>query len=1469
MLPRPVLLLLACTACAHRVTAPPLPPVVAASIHDVPTTAASAPALGPSDRELPAPANAAAPFEFVATGPARPLGAAPVRRARPDAPGRRGTLLLAIDTPYQLYGRASSYVHVAAWYPDGRPAAGADVFVDRRGVGRTDRHGTLVFRRGGGPAADGPGADAHGLDDGATLFVVAPGDRCGAVGFTPYTRTPAFASDQLYVYTDRGVFRPGETIHVRAIGWRLQADHAPLEAANVELRLRDAEGRTLVAGQARTDTFGTAALDLVVPRDADAGDYELEVVHGGTTESASLQIRRFETPALRIAHDLPRWLARDTDALAFTVTAHSANGGALDAATIVARVIAPDGRRVTRRRAVRGAGPHSFAVDAKAFASLRADLAEGASMRVEIEVTDGRGRSDTVQRAITFVDQPWIGVLEPDRDAYAPGDRVHVVARVSDRDDVAMRAGDLTLVLSPSGQRHTARTDAAGMASFAFDMPAEHQHASLYADGQTRVMAEAELPAVAPVPMRAELAAPIVRERSSTAVVVRFPLGHVPIDRRVHLDLTDTSGAIVGAAVLRAEREDRGWVARGHFTAPTWGSALVTFFALGRAPGGGAPGLLVGGHQLAVQPDRELEITLEGVPERAAPGAELDVRATVRSADGEVRPFAASAALVDRAVLAMHDPLEVTPMDRFYDPDLRTLATTGAQMLTWPVVSRNWGTAAWDIALPPFAFAEAGERGSCTEHYDDRDFAALTVKEVTVAGAGAGATGSGFGAAGLGVGGMAVGVAAGPTDIVVRTRFADTSLWLPQLRGTGETRFEARLPEGTGEQELVVVASDREGGVGIARRTIAVTQPLFVRPDLPDTMIEGERVEVPVVVHNRTARSEDVAVALSAGDEVARAQLVVGSMDEGRVVVPLTAPGAGSSRVRVEARGKHEQDAAVHTMRVQPRGVAIVRREAAGFDRDGRARFTAVRRADAPEQAHLAIVFPTRVAAGLGAESLLRDIVDDPHAIVSDLAAAAAIVRWAGGRGGPELERLRSGIGAAIGMLARVQDPSGRWSYWRHGKPSAYVTALALDGLLEARAAGFDVPATTLATAAASLAEALDGGALLPASELGWWEGDETRVREGLTAEVFAILARIPEAERSPRLRRVLEALSDRHRDGLRAHTLDVRASAHAVLAMQTLGTLDGPDAEQALAHLLDARDHGHWEPTWFSAYGGTIEATAAAVEALASVGGTDHALALRDAVRWLAGTAPSWGQWHNERGTTAAVRALARLGAPTLGAASVVTVRVDGTVVATARVDPDDPVGSTLSLAHVELPALAVGSHVVEVEHDGAVHPTVALVGKRWHRGAAGRVAALGHELAASAPAALDVGDDATLRVELAGPRLGGATLRIAKGGLVELDLDRIGPEIGRGRTIARIRDDGDAIELALGPDAVATTLALPIRVVRRGEGSWPTLALQLAGRRGRGVDDDARRALVVDPGPLRVQRRRDGLPAKPRQRD
>src|SRR5690606_35146383 len=125
---------------------------------------------------------------------------------------------------------SASYIHVSAWRKDGQPAAGANIYVDRRGVGRTDASGTLVVAYEPKEPGD-QGWRQHGI------FAVDGAMRCGAVAFQPYGRTKTFATDRLFVYTDRGVFQPGETVHTRVIGWRLKHDYAPLAGAEVEMLL--------------------------------------------------------------------------------------------------------------------------------------------------------------------------------------------------------------------------------------------------------------------------------------------------------------------------------------------------------------------------------------------------------------------------------------------------------------------------------------------------------------------------------------------------------------------------------------------------------------------------------------------------------------------------------------------------------------------------------------------------------------------------------------------------------------------------------------------------------------------------------------------------------------------------------------------------------------------------------------------------------------------------------------------------------------------------------------------------------------------------------------------------------------------------------------------------------------------------------------------------------------------------------
>lgn len=1434
----------------------------------VPATGKTASALPVVDDLGPAEVDATSEGEpvrtaiaFKDTGPERLLGSRGDGRRRPSAPGNAGQLRVAIDTPYQLFGRASSYLHLVAWREDGRPAAGSRVFVGRRSVGRTNADGTLVFRYNKPKSDDADG----GFSSQETLFVIDGNGRCGAAEFTPYQRTESFASDQLYIYTDRGVYRPGETVHVRAIGWRLEADYVPIVGGDVELVLRDRSGHSIAAATIHTDEFGTGDADLEVPLTADAGDYDLAIAYGTARETTDLQIRRFQSPQLRIDHTLPRHITRDVATLDFTVDARPTTGGALGKAHLEIELSSPTGHVTKIERDISGKGPHAFTIAKDELAALRKDVAEGASIRAAITVRDARGRQDSALRFVSVASNPYVAVLEPDKDAYSTGDEVVVVARVSDIDDVAVRGRAVVFVRGDKTEL-TATTDDRGFATFRFPMPSRPQDLELRIADVETALTSAHLAWQEAAAMMTTLDAPVVRERTTVKLTARFPRGHEPADRRVHVDLTDTSGAIVGATVLRATKHKDGWVATGQIEAPTWGSSLFTFFALGKGeldprekgsePQRGKLGLLVAGQQIAVVPDRELEIELRDVPERAAPGDALEVAAVVRDRRGRSVEFAATAALVDSAVLALNDPLEVTPMDRFYDPDLRTLATTGAQMLTWPVVTRNWGDNRWDVALPPFAFLGPGESTSCRDHWDAQD---IRVAEAMVSGAGGlGLFGTGSGGGGTGEGTIGLGSVgtighggrgAAVPKITVRKRFSDTSLWDATLKGRGEATIRATLPDTIGEQELVVVASDRGGGVGVARKRISVDQPLFVEADLPDVMIAGETLEIPVVVQNRTKANAAIALSLRSGSAAARtAQIDVGQGDTGGAALRLTALPVGTGRVVVEASDKATHlDRVERDVQVIPAGVPITTRRTEIARKDTPAKFTV--EGSENTTAHLRIDVPAVTAAFIGLDALLATISDDPWALAGDLSSAAILLKLADRHGtkGPQIDALRKQLVAAVAMTARVQRDNGAFAYWRNGAPSPYVTALVLDGLLDAREAGVRVPAKTIAAAAKFVGDELPTGKLAAMPDIGWWEGDDAQTRRAIESEILAVLARL-EAREQKDITGPLAAMMKRALETLRT-SHDVRAIAGAVTGLSRLGAMGS--LRDVAKRLVAARDDGHWEPTWFSAWGGTIEATAAVLEILAAASDTEFAEEKRDGLRWLLATRDSWGTWHNERGTVAALRAIAAVGAPRIEGTTVVVVRAGDEVIARAQLDAADPLAGARALAHLDLPiAATAGKHRIVVEVSGPVAPSVTLVESRWNPGTAGRASRGGLVLEASGKPKLTAGAASTMTITAKGRQLGGATIRIAHSGLVDVDLAELAEQIGRGGPIAELRRRADGIELRIAPTTSAIELTVPVLGHRRGTGHWPAVALTPSNSRGV-----VPQSLAVDPGALVVE--------------
>jgi uncharacterized protein YfaS (alpha-2-macroglobulin family) len=1010
--------------------------------------------------------------------------------------------------------------------------------------------------------------------------------------------------------------------------------------------------------------------------------------------------------------------------------------------------------------------------------------------------------------------------------------------------------------------------------------------------------------------MTSAVEAPVLRERQRAKIRVTFPEGVRPAERVVHLDVVDTSGSIVQSALLTVEETPQGPVAQGSFEAPSWGTMLITLFALGKQVGAVTPdsklahqqlGLLTEGQSLVVHPDRTLEIVLDGVPDAARPGDKLSFKPRVRTPQGKEVDVAVGVALVDARIMSLRDPLEVTPMDQLYAPTLRTMSTTGAQILSWPVVSRNWGEAREDIALPPFPFLPGG---AIVQHDDGtRGHGSIALGEQAIEGEDIqeeqGASAHGYGkASGISVAkkpsakmktvikeqgfddemiegkiskpessiimadkpasdqkpsarpdGRAQGA---PPQITIRTRFTDTSAWLPNARaGLGAPAIQATLPDAIAPQELVVVASDRDGGVGVARRTIMVQQPLSAEADLPAVLRVGESIELPIVVSNDSDVAREVTVSFEAAEADATLStqtLKLAPRAQELITARVKPMRAGAIAYKLAASGGGEQDISRGVMTVIAGGLSAQTTHSAQASAaaPGAIAFTVPKQGGA---ATLSVSLPSTAFAAMDMRELGAQLADDPLSLASDLSSAALLLQYAQRHGiqSAALQELRQRVLGAIGQLGFAQAADGSFAYWRNGRPGAFMTAWALEGMLEAQALDITVPQEGITRAAEWLAGRIgpDGG--FEVKEIAFWEGDGAAVREGVAAEVFHVLTLIPASQRTAPVEQAIERLAAQHTAALAAGKLSPLATGRAILGLSRLKRLDQVAGKRALRALLAKRRDAHWEPSWFHAWGGMVELNTALVLAMQACDAEGFAVELRDTLGWVLSTRDTWGRWHHERDTAAGMRALLALGAAPADAAGELTVLVDGKPVERVVIDAADPFLSALKLARLELPPLAPGQHTVEVRSTSKLTATATLRVSAplpvSDKAATNRAASI----SVKAPASGAVGDRAVmkLRAERYDKSRLPATVSVATSGLVEVDLTELARALDANPAVARHRLTAEALHIELVPEAAALELDVPFTFMRVGQGAWP--AASISGPGGA--------AIAASAGPLRCE--------------
>ncbi|RFC51681.1 MAG: putative conserved protein YfaS, alpha-2-macroglobulin family [Verrucomicrobia bacterium] len=163
-----------------------------------------------------------------------------------------------------------------------------------------------------------------------------------------------------YFFTDRAIYRPGQTIQFKGIHARRDAErgeYGVLAGVKREVVLRDANEREVAKVAVESNAFGSFSGSVTAPRQGVTGEMTL----GDGAGSVTVQVEEYKRPKFRVEVGMPEAGARLGGEVEVKVRATGYSGAAVDGAKVVWRVRrevewAPWVSRVVRSGGGSGAG---------------------------------------------------------------------------------------------------------------------------------------------------------------------------------------------------------------------------------------------------------------------------------------------------------------------------------------------------------------------------------------------------------------------------------------------------------------------------------------------------------------------------------------------------------------------------------------------------------------------------------------------------------------------------------------------------------------------------------------------------------------------------------------------------------------------------------------------------------------------------------------------------------------------------------------------------------------------------------------------------------------------------------------------------------------------------------------------------------------------------------------------------------
>jgi len=957
---------------------------------------------------------------------------------------RRGVIFFVTDLGLVVKRSPERLLVSLARLRNGAPVAEAQVNVVASVPNPTE---PLTWQRAVGSVAIAGGkSDANGLlmlplkGAGEHVRVVASSPVHGlAVAEAALAGAASQGGDRVFLYTERPIYRPGQTVYWKAFARRGgAAGYALPGASRATLALDGPEGAAVAVPATLLSSHGSADGEIVLPKDLPLGDWSLSAKVGAAAATASFAVQEYRKPEYQVEVTPDRDVYVNGDEVRFKVAATYFFGAPVFGATVRYNLFESRLRTETSSWDDEGDG--------------EAEPSGGGYGRV---LKTGESRTDADGRvALTFTPGP----VTYDRRLTLEVEVVDGARRmVSGRGSTIMGRGLFTLAVKPldrvvgvgqpvrleiSSRDHAGKPVSVA-ATVTFDQEAWNPLERRYTRS-TRPLAEAPaatgangIATVSLVPMLVRSGHLIARVRADDArgnritaetsvwvydarvvdYAYRYSALEAFADRERYqpgdtakiLVNTDVRGAQVLVAVEGRDLYD------ARIVPLTGNTGLVTVPLTTEY----APNVFVAIHvrkgrdlqtrvlELPVRADRhDLMIALKPDRDHYRPRDRAKVAIETRDARGAPVAAEVSLGVVDEAIYSLKADATPDPHDVFYGrrPD--------------------WVTTAVSFPIHYYGGADKGGREEPRKNFRDVAFWAASVA-------------------------------------------TDTS---------GRAQVAFNWPDNLTTWRLTSRGASDGTLVGRAVAKTLVTKDVVARLALPRQFVAGDAADLVSVVTNRTTvpmvgvseafTASGLAKLAGAGARSSDIPAAGESRAGWRVAIARDLPAdADSSRARFvfRARSKSDADALELVAPVRARAVAL-RPHAAGVLSEPHATVAVALPGDLVRTgSSLAIeLSPSPAAMCLGAVDWLADYpwacTEQTSNAILPACALLAAARKAGtlvpGWGDPAAR-----LAPSFNRLAALQAPDGGWGWWRGNESDPYITALAVDALASAAALGLTHPA--------------------------------------------------------------------------------------------------------------------------------------------------------------------------------------------------------------------------------------------------------------------------------------------------------------------------------------------------------------------------------------------------------------------------